>query len=77
MNRSALTIQAPAEVSYLAVSTEGEVSVQISEADYRQYRHKITFDQLCASMAGVFIRFLGYYEEGREHRIINELKMAR
>ncbi len=77
MNRSVLVVRDPQEVSYVAVSREGDVTVQIAEADYRQYRRRISFDQLCASMAGVFTRFLGYYGKGLEHRIIDELKTAR
>ena len=77
MNRSVLRIEGPAEVSYVAFNSKGEVTVQVSEADYRQYRKRINFDQLCASMADLFSRFLEYYRQGVEHRIITELKTAR
>lgn len=77
MNESVLHIQDPRKVSYVTISSSGEVKVQISEADYRQYRHRINFDKLCESMAGVFTRFMDYYKEGKEQRIITELKTAR
>ena len=51
--------------------------VSISEYDYRQYRKKFNFDQLCASVGDIFKRFLEYYEDGNEDRIITELKIAR
>ena len=77
MNRSVLTIGDPTETSNIRINSAGEVAVQVSQADYRQYRKRFSFDQLCASMGGLFARFLGYYREGRETRIITELRTAR
>lgn len=77
LNKSVMRLDDPAEVSYLSINYSGEVTVQITPADYKAYRAKYNFDQLCASMADVFIRFLNYYREGKEDRIITELKTAR
>lgn len=77
LNRSVIKQTDPAETSYVSITTMGEVTVQISQADYRLYRDRYNFDQLCASTAEVFIRFLNYYREGKEERITTELKTAR
>ena len=65
------------KISYVAIRFQGDLSVHISEYDYRLYRDQLTFDQLCASLADVFKRFLEYYHKGLEGRILNELKGVR
>jgi hypothetical protein len=77
LNRSVLTISDPRQVSYVSMDAGGALTVKVSESDYRQYRASFNFDQLCASMASVFVRFMTYYSEGKEQRILNELKTAR
>jgi len=63
-----------AKVSYVAYDAQGNVSVHISEYDYRQYKDTLSFDQLCTSLGELFKRFLEYYQEGKENRILTELK---
>lgn len=77
MNRSVLTVNDPTEVSYISIDQEGNISVRISQQDYHQYRATFNFDQLCETMATVFTRFIEYYKNGNENRIITELKTAR
>jgi len=77
MNKSLLKVNHPSEVSYVAINDAGELTVRISEEDYRRYRTTLSFDQVCASLAKVFIRFLDYYCVGNEMRILTELKTAR
>jgi hypothetical protein len=77
MNKSLMVVEDPSEVSYVTMDSRGNISVKISEKDYRDYRHSFSFDQLCVSMAGVFTRFLEYYKNGHESRILSELKSAR
>jgi len=61
------------KVSYVSFSNDGHIAVHVSEYDYRRYRHQLTFDQLCAALADLFKRFLQYYREGKESRILVEL----
>jgi len=61
------------KVSYVSFDSSGNIAVQISKADYRQYKAQLTFDQLCAALANLFKRFLEYYKEGKENRILVEL----
>jgi hypothetical protein len=77
MNTSLMVIHDPSEVSQVILGHDGTVVVKIAEKDYRDYRERLSFDQLCASVANVFIRFMDYYQKGLESRIISELKSAR
>ena len=61
-------------ISNVTFSFDGNVYVHISEHDYRLYREKLSFDQLCASLGNVMITFLAYYQERTEERVITELK---
>jgi len=77
MNRSLVNLEDPKEVSHVVIDFEGNISVSISEKDYKDYKNRFSFDQVCSSMAAVFERFLGYYRQGLETRIITELKTSR
>ncbi len=77
MNTSLLVIKEPSVVSHIILEYNGNIKVKISEQDYRDYKERLSFDQLCSSMANVFIRFLDYYQKGLESRIVTELKSVR
>ena len=64
----------PTAISYVSLNFNGAVSVHIARSDYALYKEHLTFDQLCASMAEVFRRFLEHYREGLDGRIASELK---
>jgi len=64
----------PGKVSYVLFGKDGELSVHMAAFDYKQYTKRFTFDQLCSSLGSTMHRFLEYYKEGHEDRIINELK---
>jgi hypothetical protein len=77
IGKSPVVVDDPAEISNVMFDREGNVTVSISAFDYRQYRSQYNFEQLCATMGDVFKRFLEYYKDGNETRIITELKTAR
>lgn len=77
MNKSVMKVNDPLEVSYFEINDSGDVSVKISERDYDQYRKTFNFDQLNEKMGSVFLRFINYYQNGYENRILTELKTAR
>ncbi len=77
MNRSVYTVNEPTEASYVSIDQDGNLSVRISQQDYHQYKATFNFDQLCETMAKGFVRFIEYYKNGNENRIITELKTAR
>lgn len=67
--------QPPLEkVSYVSFDSKGNISVQISRADYKQYKEELTFDQLCKAITNLFKRYFEYYKAGKENRILTELK---
>jgi len=77
MNTSLLVINEGREVSHVIIGYDGSITVTVSNKDYRDYRERLSFDQLCASLAGIFTRFLDYYKKGMESRIMIELKSAK
>ena len=74
MNTSPIAGSHLKKLSYVAFNKDGNISVHISERDYREYKNQLSFDQLCASFSTLFKQFLEYYKEGNEDRIKNELK---
>lgn len=74
LGRSLLLHPDPKQVSYVFISREGDINVHISSYDYQQYTSRFTFDQLCRTLGDTFLRFLHYYKDGHEDRIIHELK---
>lgn len=77
MNKSILKVDNPGDVSYFEITEGGEISVKISQKDYHQYRASFNFNQLNEKMASVLLRFLNYYINGNETRILTELKTTR
>lgn len=61
-------------ISYISFDKKNNMAVFISAYDYKRFKQTLTFDQLCASLGSVFKRFLQYYKQGQESRIIMELK---
>lgn len=74
MNISPLVDRTMNRTSTVHFNTDGNVSVKISQWDYNQYRHKLSFDQLCASFSNLFAHFAEAYQQNNENRIIQELK---
>jgi len=74
MGVSPLVADDPLEISHVRIDPENNLSVSISSFDYQQYKENLNFDQLCQSMSEVFMRFIEYFKEGKESRIISELK---
>jgi len=77
MNTSLVVIHEGKEVSHMIIGYDGSVTVKVSDKDYMDYRERLSFDQICASISGIFTRFLYYYKNGLESRILIELKSAK
>jgi hypothetical protein len=77
MNTSLVVIHEGEEVSHVIIGYDGTVTVKVSDKDYRDYLERLSFDQLCASLADIFNRFFDYYRKGLESRIMIELKSAK
>ena len=61
------------EKTWVAISFNGNVSVNISKKDYLDYREDLAFDQLCNSLSDIMINFIELFLDGREVRIIDKM----
>lgn len=68
------TLKIPVDqLSYVAFNDSGEISVNISNPDYKQLKEEYSFDQLCSAMGHVFRNFIQKFREGKEYLIKEEL----
>jgi hypothetical protein len=74
MGKSPLAIKDSSEISYITFENTGKVSVHIASGDYKRFRKQLTFDRLCESLGDTFKRFLNYYVNNQETKILSELK---
>lgn len=74
LGKSPLLDPKPRDVSYVLFGNNGDISVYISAFDYKQYTKQFSFDQLCSSLGSTFHRFLEYYKNGHEERIVDEMR---
>jgi len=74
MTTSPLARTSGEKVSYASFDGQGDLVVNVSKSDYHQFKDQLTFDQLCASVADLFKRYLQYYREGKESRIAVEVQ---
>ena len=65
------------EDTWVAISFDGNVSVNITEKDYLLFKQDLNFDQLCESLGNVFIEFLDLSKEGRESQIVDKMNALR
>jgi hypothetical protein len=59
--------------TWIAFENDGNVTVNISRADYLNYLDDLDFDQLCRSLADVFIDFFQLHGRGHDSRIIDRM----
>ncbi len=65
--------------TWVCFDFEGNMSVNISRADYFEYREDLAFDRLCESLGDLFVEFIGLYRGRSAVRIIdrlNEMKVG-
>jgi hypothetical protein len=74
MGRSPLAMRETNEISYVSFGNDGDIAVHITKKDYKRFRKQLTFNRLCESLGDVFKRFLDYYVNNQEARILTELK---
>jgi hypothetical protein len=63
--------------TWVCFDSDGNVTVNISKEDYYLYREDLSFDQLCDSLAGVYIEFLDLYRRDMTVRIIDRLNAVK
>jgi len=60
-----------ADATWVAFDFGGNLTVNISQRDYLNYRDSLSFDQLCRSLGNLFTEFLDLYRKGEGIRIID------
>ncbi len=61
------------EKTWVAINYNGNVSVNISKADYLDYKKDLAFDELCNSLSRLIIEFIALYNGGNPVRIIDKM----
>lgn len=51
----------------------GNVSANVSQRDYLDYREALSFDKLCQSLGDLFVEFVGLFRRGEGGRIVDRL----
>jgi hypothetical protein len=63
--------------TWVCFDSVGNVTVNISKDDYYLYRDDLSFDQLCDSLAALYIDFLDLYRRDTTVRIIDRLNSVK
>jgi len=61
------------DATWVAFDSEGNITVNISAADYLEFKEDFDFDHLCSSLADVFVDFLEMHRKGQDTRILDRL----
>jgi len=59
--------------TWVCFDSSGNVSANISQADYLDYRQALSFDKLCQSLGDLFVEFVGLFQRGDKVRILDRL----
>ncbi|UCF60651.1 MAG: hypothetical protein JSV37_12935 [Anaerolineaceae bacterium] len=63
--------------TWVSFDFNGEVSVNISQRDYLEFREALSFDQLCDSLGKLFIDFFDMFRRGESVRVIDRMDALR
>ncbi len=63
--------------TWVSFDLNGEVSVNISQRDYLEFREALSFDQLCDSLGQLFIDFFDMFQRGEGVRVIDRMDVLR
>jgi hypothetical protein len=63
----------PTSETWVCFDFSGNVSANISQRDYLDYREALSFDKLCQSLADLFVDFVGMFQRGEGVRVIDRL----
>ncbi len=56
--------------TWVSIDPDGRVSASISKKDYLLYKHRFSFDQLCASLGKLIAEFFELFKHGEGKKII-------
>ena len=63
--------------TWVAIDYDGNVTVNITEADYLLFKQDLDFDQLCQSLGNVITEFLELSKQGQNSQIIDIMNALR
>jgi hypothetical protein len=63
--------------TWVSFDFEGEISVNISQRDYLEFREALSFDQLCESLGQLFIDFFELFRRSEGIRVIDRMDTLR
>lgn len=63
--------------TWVSFDFEGDVSVNISQRDYLEFRENLSFDQLCESLGQLFVEFFKLFRHGEGVRVIDRMDVLR
>lgn len=63
--------------TWVCFASDGNVTVNISKDDYYLYRDDLSFNQLCDSLADLYVEFLDLYRRDLTVRIIDRLNAVK
>ena len=56
--------------TWVSIDQDGRVSASISKDDYLLYKHRFSFDQLCASLGTLIVEFFELFKRGEGKKVI-------
>ena len=59
--------------TWVAFDRDGQVSVNVSRADYAAFTEDLDHDRLCRALAEVFLEFFEMHRKGQDSRILDRL----
>jgi len=65
------------DATWVAFDFDGNVTVNIAQRDYLNYKDNFSFDHLCLSLGEVFVEFLELFKRGEAVRIIDKMNAVR
>jgi hypothetical protein len=65
------------EDTWVAIDYDGNITVNITQADYLLFKMDLDFDQICQSLGNVFREFLELSKNGQENQIIDRMNALR
>lgn len=60
-------------VTWVSFDFDGNVSANVAQREYFEYREALSFDKLCASLGNLFIEFAETFRRGEGVRVIDRL----
>jgi len=61
-------------LTYVSFGSEGDISVNFAQKDYKKYKDEITFNQLCNSFGNIIIDFFNAFQQKKGNSYFEKIK---